>query len=291
MTGLELILLCFAETPQDLLSRLDREGPRGKLRRDLRRLKKVQFFCKHRSRDKEGSQLKAYTIEGFDEKSAKDTFFELRRRKDDGTEDVSKISIADYYYRTYNIRLKFPGLPLVQTRKRGELFPMELCFIVEGQRYPFKLGERQTSDMIKFTVQRPTDRMNTIKGNVAQLDWKKDPILREYGLEVDSNMFRTTARILPVPKIVYGPGSENQTFAPQGGRWDLRGKKFADWGAMSKNGMGLKSWGIMVFGSPRDIPETTVKAFVRVLIGVMVKHGGNVVFKVCHSFCCVCAFC
>lgn len=263
---------------QQLVALIERSGVRSI--KDIRRLKKVQFFCNHRNSDKDPKARKTYTVEGFEEKSAKDTFFELRRTDDQGKESTSNISVADYYLKQYNIRLRFPGLPLVKTRKRNEFFPMELCYVVEAQRYPFKLNEKQTADMIKFTVQRPQDRLNQMKGNVALLDWKKDPLLNEYGLEISPEMFKTTARVLPTPTIEYGQGSQERTFKPQGGRWDLRGKKFFDWGPMkSTGGCGLKSWGVMVFDSPQRVPESVVKAFFRELIKSISVHGGQVVAK------------
>jgi eukaryotic translation initiation factor 2C len=266
-----------------MVNLISQQGPKGKIMRELRRLKKVQFYCTHRARDQFDETRKKYTIEGYEDKSARDLVFDIRRRTEDGGDCVFKtMSVAQYYKDTYNIHLKYPGLPLVRTRKKGEFYPMELCFVAPSQRYPFKLNDKQTADMIKFTVQRPKDRENMIKQNVIQLGWDKDPYLREYGLEVDKNMFKTQARVLPVPQIQYGPGSQDQKFTPKDGRWDLRGKKFASWGPISAaNNGGLKCWGVMVFGSPRSIPEAGVKAFFREMIKAIGQHGGHVIQKVC----------
>jgi eukaryotic translation initiation factor 2C len=265
-----------------MVNEIDRQGPKGRLMRDLRRLKKVQFFCNHRLRDTDGSPKRIYTVEGYEEGNARNTKFSLRRRAADGTETAQEITVERYYQNTYNIRLRFPGLPLVRTRKKGEFYPMELCYVAEAQRYPFKLNERQTADMIRFTVQRPAERVNQIRGNVAQLAWDKDPLLRDYGLQVNPNMFKTQARVLPTPQIQYGVGSQDAKFTPKDGRWDLRGKKFASWGPISAaNNGGLKAWGVMVFGSPQRIPEAGVKAFFRELIKAITQHGGHVVHKVC----------
>lgn len=102
--------------------------------RDLRRMKRVSFFCKHRQRDSE-VQKKSYSIEGF-EQNAKDFTFELRRPNTEGGLTVTKITAFDYFLKQYNMRLKYPLLPLVKTRKKGEVFPMELAHIVEVRRLP-----------------------------------------------------------------------------------------------------------------------------------------------------------
>lgn len=53
------------------------------------------------------------------------------------------MSVFDYFHKKYNIYLNKPWLPLVQTQKRNVLFPMELCVMAEGQRYPYKLNSDQ----------------------------------------------------------------------------------------------------------------------------------------------------
>ncbi|KAL0638123.1 Protein argonaute [Maublancomyces gigas] len=267
-TALRLLRI---NSPEELANKISHEGPKGPIMRDLRRMKRVSFFCKHRQRDSE-VQRRSYSIEGF-EQNAKEFTFELRRPNTEGGLTVTKITAFDYFLKQYNLRLKFPLLPLVKTKKKGEVFPMELAHIVEGQRYPFKLDERQTADMIKFTVQRPNVRAEQIKANVAQLDWKKDPLLKEYGMEIDTNMIKSDGRVMPVPKIAYGAGSTEPVFAPRDGKWDLRGKKFV------KISGPVKGWGVMVFGHPRFCDEDTVKNFIRVFVTTYNQHGGVIETK------------
>ncbi|KAF3926425.1 hypothetical protein AA313_de0205639 [Arthrobotrys entomopaga] len=250
-------------TPEELIAKTRNEA--GK--KDLNRAKKIQFYTKHRGTQKE--KQKRFTIEGFTKKNAREEMFDVRDRQ---TGLTDRLSIETYYHKNYNIRLRFPQLPLIQTRKKNILFPMELCFVVEGQRYPYKLDERQTSDMIRFTVQRPNVRLETIKQNVKELNWKGDPVLNRYNMAIDTNMITTQARILDVPKISYGPGSQEATFAPRDGRWDLRGKKFA-------RTTTLKSWAIGIAAQPRRVPMEVVKNFVRQFVLSFVQHGGTVETK------------
>jgi eukaryotic translation initiation factor 2C len=248
--------------------------------KELRRLKKVRFFCRHRTSDQEGRQVKTYTVEGFGEKSARETFFDFRRPGSPEIKHPHQISVADYYEQQYNIRLRFPGLPVVKTLK-NEFFPMELCFVSESQRYPFKLDEIQTKDMIKYTVEPPNARSNIIKANVGLLNWSGDPMLNRYGLAISTEMIRTNSRLLPTPKIHFGPGSINKIITPRNGRWDLCGKKLYDWGPLQqKVGYGLKSWGIMIFESERKVRLHEVQHFLRELMTSVIKHGGQVVEKV-----------
>jgi eukaryotic translation initiation factor 2C len=270
--------LCRQTDLQAFSNAIRTQGPRGAIMKTLRRLKRVQFVCKHRSRDKDDKiPPRVYTIEGFEEQNAIDTKFALKRKDKFGKETTEEISVNDYYQRHYNIRLAYPMLPLVRTKKKGEFYPMELCYVLKAQRYPFKLDENQTSDMIRFTVQRPVDRRNQISTNVKKLEWEKDPVLKEYGMKIDeTSMLKTSARILPAPKLKFGNCTRPaDLFQPQGGKWDLRGRKFADWGPLlSTTGGGLKSWGVMCFGSTHDMPKAQVENFFRQLTSSIVGHGG-----------------
>ena len=63
--------------------------------------------------------------------------------KDRVSKDVIKtLTIEQYYLEKYNVRLQEPHLPLVKS-KRDVYFPMELCYLIKGQRYPYKLSDTQ----------------------------------------------------------------------------------------------------------------------------------------------------
>lgn len=118
----------IAASADDFANKINQQGPRGAIFRDLKRLRRIAFFCKHRSRDQE--TRRTYIIDGFED-SAINYKFELRRPNNEGGFSTTEISIKDYFEKQYNIRLRYPRLPLIKTRKKGEVFPMELCFIVE----------------------------------------------------------------------------------------------------------------------------------------------------------------
>ena len=218
----------------------------------LRRLCKNKFFVKHRGRSEGRSSESAprmsdanncsalankqYTIQAISDKSA-DTY------KFDVTDPVTKavtpnVSVRAYFQKKYNIILNKPWLPLVQV-KLGEVYPMEICYMASGQRYPYKLNEDQTAKMIKFAVSRPAQRKAAIDHGLSMLKWAEDPMLKNYGMKVNPNMVQTTARILDPPEVLFGKGA---TARPMfSGRWDLRGKVF-----LKSNDKPLKSWAVVV---------------------------------------------
>lgn len=152
------------------------------------------------------------------------------------------VSVAEYFRRRYNVHLDWPNFPLVEvTSKKRILYPMEVCFMQKGQKYPYKLDEKQTANMIKFAVSRPTERKKAIQIGLDMLDWKKDPYLRNYGLEIEPTMLTTEARVLDPPIVQY---HGDQVAKPgYSGRWDLRGKKF-----LHENPAPLLSWGVTLLG-------------------------------------------
>ncbi len=203
----------------------------------LRRMKKVGFYAKHR-----GSEMKTkiWIIDKFLQATAREHTFQCKNKT---TGEVETITIEEYFRRRYNITLEYPHLPLVQTTKKGVIFPMECCVIAENQRYPFKLDENQTSNMIKFAVSRPKDRLKAIQHGLGMLEWSEDPVLQEYGMKINGNMTQTKARVLANPSIQFGNSTLNPGIT---GRWDLKGKKF-----LAPNVAPLKAWGVAVFNTSR----------------------------------------
>lgn len=78
-----------------------------------------------------------------------------RRFKADA--EGTMLTVAQYFWQTYNYALQFPSLPALEVGnpERNNYLPMEVCRIVEGQRYVRKLNERQITRMLQITCQRP----------------------------------------------------------------------------------------------------------------------------------------
>ena len=183
---------------------------------------------------------------------------------------IKKVTVEQYYLEKYNVRLTEPNLPLVETTKKDVFYPMELCYLTKGQRYPYKLNETQTAAMIKFAVTRPEGRKAAIAAGLKLLDWSGDKYLKNYGLQIDGKMLQTKARVLDPPTILFGG---NAKIEPKfSGKWDLRGKKF-----LIGNTAPLKSWGVCVFPAPRNAPtKEATQAFISAFINAYKGHGGRV---------------
>ncbi|KAG0048957.1 Eukaryotic translation initiation factor 2C [Gryganskiella cystojenkinii] len=179
-----------------------------------------------------------------------------------------KTDVATYFQETYNRSLMYPFMPCIVTG-RDVFLPMEICYVIEGQRHLKKLDERQTADMIKFTCQPPSARANKIKDGLQILSYKDNEFIKGFGLKISNDMKELQARVLPPPVISYHPTSLNANFTPRDGSWNLRDRKVA-------NGAILGSWGVLVFGTERDVPQSVVQGFIRELVVTCIDTGMNI---------------
>ncbi|KAF7723040.1 Eukaryotic translation initiation factor 2C [Apophysomyces ossiformis] len=182
-------------------------------------------------------------------------------------ESGAEMTVAAYFAKQYNKRLAYPFLPCVVV-KRDIFLPMEVCEVVTGQRHMKKLNEKQTAEMIKFTCQKPNIRANKIRDGMQQLNYRNNPYLQQFGMSVKPEMAMIQARVLPTPQISYHASSQEATFAPQGGAWNLRGKKVVQ-------GATLGSWCVVNFTN--GLPPPAIQRFIRELCQTFIDTGLNVV--------------
>lgn len=241
------------------------DGRESKLLPIFRRLIRNKFVVKHRGSD----ASKVWTVKQISKLTAKEHKFDVTEK---ATGKVTNMSVYEYFQKKYNVPIMKPWLPLVQTQKAGVLFPMEVCIMCEGQRYPYKLNSDQTANMIKFAVSRPPQRRQAIEQGLDKLDWANDPYLKTYGMKINRTMLKTNARILEPPEPLFAKGA---TAKPNfSGRWDLRGKVF-----LLPNDRPLKSWGIVVL-MPQDrrppVTKEQVETFKKNFLNLYKGHGGIV---------------
>ena len=207
-------------------------------------------------------QDKVWNIKDLSVRNARQHMIDM---KDANRQPTGQQQSIFHFQRTYNVTLQFPDLPLVEMTKKDVLYPMEFLHLIENQRYPFKLDETQTANMIKFAVTRPDVRNASISEGQGWLNWGDDKFLKDYGLKVNQTMLRTKARLLPSPEVQFGGSAAKPGTT---GRWDLRGKKF-----LTVNPKELVAWGIGVFGkADKPLLEKFAKDFAQAYRG----HGGKV---------------
>ncbi|EEB07533.1 hypothetical protein SJAG_02621 [Schizosaccharomyces japonicus yFS275] len=225
-----------------------------------RRFRLLKVTCQHRNNAGTALSKKQYSIERFSSGSALDETF-LRRVPNSDKEE--RISVADYFLEHHNVRLEFPNLPCAII-KNGAKLPLELCYIVKGQRYSAKLNSNQTAQMIRFACQRPHERVKDIEQFVHSSAWDKDPNLKEYGMRISRNMLDVPARILDAPRIMYHDDYEH----PRDGRWNLRGKRF-----LITPDRPVRSWAVVCFLPTRILPNNKIENFLRTYVNTLTGLG------------------
>ncbi|KAL8140385.1 hypothetical protein V2J09_006406 [Rumex salicifolius] len=139
-----------------------------------------------------------------------------------------KMSVCQYFYEKYHIQLRYPHLPCIISghKDRAVDIPLELCKLVDGERYAKKLNERQVTNMLRATCQRPPDRERSIKEIITNNRYNHNEVVaKEFGMAVNENLTSVDARILPVPMLKYHPSGRESMVTPSMGQWNMIDKK------------------------------------------------------------------
>ncbi|KAF0555245.1 Piwi-domain-containing protein [Gigaspora margarita] len=179
----------------------------------------------------------------------------------------ARVSVAEYFFRTYNRRLSFENLPCLLVRNDVYL-PLEVCDILPGQRFDGQLADMAHADMIKHTCVRPAERFKRISKAVQEIfKHSQDPHINSIGMDVDRENMTIDGRVLVPPTVEFNSKSVNQTHVPKDGRWNLVNK-------IVVQGKSLENWSVLVFGS--RVPEQSIDQFMRQFRETASQKGLNV---------------
>ncbi|CAG8444936.1 15596_t:CDS:10 [Dentiscutata erythropus] len=166
----------------------------------------------------------------------------------------ANVSVAEYFFRTYNRRLSFENLPCLLV-KNDVYLPLEVCDILPGQRFDGQLADLAHADMIKHTCIKPAERFNRISKAVKEIfKHNRDPHINSIGMDVDGENMTIDGRVLTPPTVEFNSKSVNQTHVPKDGRWNLVNK-------IVVQGKSLENWSVLVFGT--RVPEQSIDQFMR----------------------------
>ncbi|XP_061517134.1 protein argonaute-2 [Anopheles gambiae] len=140
-------------------------------------------------------------------------------------EDGTRLSVADYFARKLNFRLRYPNLPVlhVGSTVRSVYVPAELCDIPAGQALNKNNPEECTRDIIRYAATSAPERKRKILDLASQIQYNKCPTLLDFGITVGNEFEKVPARIIDAPPIEYARGEK---IPPQRGVWRAEGKNF-----------------------------------------------------------------
>lgn len=71
-----------------------------------------------------------------------------------------------------------------------------------------QLPSDKTSKMVSFSTLKPPQRFQLIENGARDLQYGQSEYIRSFGLNINPTLMSLKGRILPTPKLQYGPGSK-----------------------------------------------------------------------------------
>ncbi|PIA63984.1 hypothetical protein AQUCO_00201350v1 [Aquilegia coerulea] len=224
---------------RDAIQRPLSDSDRVKIKKALRG---VKVEVTHR-----GNMRRKYRIFGLTSQATRELTFPVDER---GTIK----SVVQYFQETYGFVIQHTHWPCLQVgnQQRPNYLPMEVCKIVEGQRYSKRLNERQITALLKVTCQRPQERENDISRTVHQNAYQNDEYATEFGIKISDKLAAVEARVLPAPWLKYHDTGKEKDCLPSVGQWNMMNKKMV-------NGGTVNNW--MCINFSRSVQENLARGF------------------------------
>ncbi|GMH17535.1 hypothetical protein Nepgr_019376 [Nepenthes gracilis] len=175
-----------------------------------------------------GNMRRKYRISGLTSQATRELTFPVDDR---GTVK----SVVEYFRETYGLVIQHTQWPCLQvgTQQRPNYLPMEVCKIVEGQRYSKRLNKSQKSALVKVNCQCPYEREHDIVQTVLHNAYHADPYAQEFGIKIDERLASVEARVLPAPRLKYHDTGKEKNCLPQVGQWSMINKKMVNGGTVN----------------------------------------------------------
>ncbi|KAL0417318.1 UNVERIFIED_CONTAM: protein argonaute 1 [Sesamum latifolium] len=235
----------------DVSARPLSDADRVKIKKALRG---VKVEVTHR-----GNMRRKYRISGLTSQATRELTFPVDER---GTMK----SVVEYFQETYGFVIQHTQWPCLQVgnTQRPNYLPMEVCKIVEGQRYSKRLNERQITALLKVTCQRPQEREYDILQTVHHNAYAEDPYAKEFGIKISEKLAQVEARVLPAPWLKYHDSGREKDCLPQVGQWNMMNKRMV-------NGGTVNSWICINFA--RNVQDSVARSFCHELAQMCITSG------------------
>ncbi|GER38448.1 argonaute 1 [Striga asiatica] len=236
---------------RDVSARPLSDSDRVKIKKALRG---VKVEVTHR-----GNMRRKYRISGLTSQATRELTFPVDER---GTMK----SVVEYFQETYGFVIQQTQWPCLQVgnTQRPNYLPMEVCKIVEGQRYSKRLNERQITALLKVTCQRPQEREYDILQTVRHNAYAQDPFAKEFGIKISDKLAQVEARVLPPPRLKYHDSGREKDCLPQVGQWNMMNKRMVNGGIVG-------SWICINFA--RNVQDNVARSFCHELAQMCITSG------------------
>eukprot|EP00189_Rhodosorus_marinus_P008451 CAMPEP_0184754634 /NCGR_PEP_ID=MMETSP0315-20130426/44719_1 /TAXON_ID=101924 /ORGANISM="Rhodosorus marinus, Strain UTEX LB 2760" /LENGTH=850 /DNA_ID=CAMNT_0027234059 /DNA_START=67 /DNA_END=2619 /DNA_ORIENTATION=+ len=199
-----------------------------------------------------GRKMK-HTVHDISMMGANEIFFE-------NTKTGKNMNVVEYLQEAYGIKLDYPNLQCAKVNKRRDVFvPLELLFI-PSHRKRKALTPAQTQSIVRLAAVKPPVRLRSIHDIMRRSGLSRDPLVKEFGVQVGAKPVEIKARVLDAPSVLFGG---NSRVTPRDGSWNMQRERLMQPGAP------LRYWGVIVFCDQRMLNDSAVDGF----IGKLVRAG------------------
>jgi hypothetical protein len=142
-----------------------------------------------------GNMRRKYRIFGLTSQATRELTFPI---DDHGTVKT----VIQYFQETYGFNIQHTTLPCLQVGnpQKPNYLPMEVCKIIEGQRYSKRLNEKQITALLKVTCQRPQQR----ELDILQVIWPHFVVCINFNLLISSLLVFCEFIVLFLPSSTTG---------------------------------------------------------------------------------------
>uniref|UniRef100_A0A0E0HXM8 Uncharacterized protein n=1 Tax=Oryza nivara TaxID=4536 RepID=A0A0E0HXM8_ORYNI len=150
--------------------------------------------------------------------------------------DGTTQTVIQYFSQRYKYRLQYTSWPCLQSGNPSNpiYLPMEVCTIVEGQRYSKKLNDKQVTGLLRATCQPPQKRGQKIIEMVQHNNYPADKVVSDFRINISNQMATMPARVLPAPTLRYHDSGKEKTCNPRVGQWNMINKKMVGGAVVQK---------------------------------------------------------
>ncbi|PCH38271.1 Piwi-domain-containing protein [Wolfiporia cocos MD-104 SS10] len=189
--------------------------------------------------------------------------------------DGSTTTVYLHYRDKYNYTVKYPDLFGVRIGS-GAIFPAEICEVVPGQLYRKKIPQQLAPKFVKYTAQKPDQRLRAIQEGVAGpqqvFDYDRSDFMIDAGVEVRPEPIQIQGRVLNTPQIKYG--SSVLSIRPRSGSWNVLNQRFL-------KPVQIRLWAVVNFDQHAN--ESLIRQFVDVLARNLHKLGQSSVLSLMNA--------
>ncbi|KAK7362488.1 hypothetical protein VNO77_04603 [Canavalia gladiata] len=201
----------------------------------------------------------------------------------EGRNPPRQASLVDYFQQRYGVDIEHKDIPSLDfVGNKINYVPMELCVLVEGQRFPKENLNRDAAKQLKhMSLARPWEREATIQAMVRSDDGPcGGNIIQNFGMNVNTSMTNVTGRVIKPPELKLGDLYGNSTNMPLNSNqcaWNLLGKSMVE-------GKPVECWGILDFtGYEPNWCRLRGEQFIQKLIDKYRRLGIDMKEPVCYE--------